>query len=93
MQTAIDQVMALMLGLFRIIVAAIASIEGILRSALVPMGIGVEGQNIVLLVAALVLIIGAIRFFGRIFAILITIVLVLLVLHVLLPALGISSTR
>ncbi len=88
MQNAIDLVLGLILGLFHVILTAIASIERVLRATLIPMGIGVEGQNIVLLVVALVLIIGAIRFLGGIFAILITIVLVLLALHVLLPAIG-----
>ena len=91
MQNATGQVIALILGLFHIIVVGIASIEGILRATLVPMGIGVEGQNIVLLLAALMLIIGAIRFFGGIFAILITILLVLLALHVLMPAFGMRT--
>jgi hypothetical protein len=93
MQTVIDQVVALILALFQIVVTVIASIEGILRSALVPMGIGVQGQDIVLLVAAVVLIIGAIRFLGGVFAILITILLVLLALNVVLPGLGMGSSR
>jgi hypothetical protein len=88
MQHAIDLLLSLILGLFHVIVAGIAAIEGILRTALATMQIGTEGQNIVLLVVLVALIIGAIRFFGGIFAILITIVLVLMMLHVLLPGLG-----
>jgi hypothetical protein len=88
MQHAIDLLLALILGLFHVIIAGIAATEGVLRTALVTMRIGTEGQNIVLLVVLVALIIGAIRFFGGIFAILITIVLVLMILHVLLPGLG-----
>lgn len=88
MQQAIDLVTSLILGLFHLIVLGIASVEGVLRGALIPMGVGPIGQNVLLVLVALVLIIGAIRLFGGIFAILITIVLVLLMLHILLPALG-----
>ena len=91
MQQAIDLVLSLILGLFHLIVLGIASIEGVLRATLVPMGIGPAGQNLVLVLVALVLIIGAIRFFGGIFAILITVMLVLLMLHILLPALGVRA--
>ena len=88
MQHAIDLLLSLIAGLFGLVVAGIGAIEHVLREALVPLGIGTEGQNIILLLVAVALIIGAIRLFGGIFAILITIVLVLLMLHILLPALG-----
>ena len=88
MQHAIDLLLSLITGLFGLIVAGIAAIEHVLRDALMPMGIGRDGQNVILLVVAVVLIVGAIRLFGGIFAILITVVLVLLMLHILLPALG-----
>ena len=89
MQQAIDLVTSLIFGLFHIIVVAIASVESVLRATLIPMGIGQTGQNIVLLAVALVMILGAIRFFGGIFAILIIVVLALLMMHVLLPGFGI----
>ena len=88
MQHAIDLVLSLILGLFHLIVLGIGAIEAVLRDSLAPMGIGAQGQSVVLVVAALLLIVGAIRLFGGIFAILITIALVLLMLHILLPALG-----
>ncbi len=91
MQHAIDLVLSLILGLFHLIVLGIAAVEAVLRDALAPMGIGAQGQNVVLVLAAVLLIVGAIRLFGGIFAILITIVLVLLMLHILLPALGAGS--
>ena len=88
MQHAIDLLLSLIAGLFGLIVAGIAAVEHGLREALAPMGIGAEGQNIILLAVAVLLIVGAIRLFGGIFAILITVVLVLLMLHILLPSLG-----
>ena len=91
MQQAIDLVTSLIFGLFHLIVFAIASVEGVLRATLIPMGIGTTAQNIVLLAVALVMILGAIRFFGGIFAILIIIVLALLMLHILLPDLGLHA--
>ena len=88
MQHAIDLVLSLIVGLFGLIVAGIAAIEHVLRDALIPMGIGREGQSIILLAVAVILIVGAIRLFGGVFALLISIVLALLILHILLPALG-----
>ena len=88
MQHAIDLLVSLIAGLFALIVAGIDAIEHVLRDALAPMGIGAQGQSAILLLVAVVLIVGAIRLFGGIFALLITIVLVLLMLHILLPGLG-----
>ncbi len=78
MQQAIDLVLSVIFGLFHLIVLGIASVERVLRDTLAPMGIGTDGQNIVLVLVALALIVGAIRLFGSVFAILITIVLALL---------------
>ena len=91
MQHAIDVVVSLIAGLFGLIVAGIAAVEHVLREALIPTGIGRDGQNLVLLAVAVLLIIAAIRLFGGIFAVLISIVLVLLILHVLLPGLGVRG--
>ena len=88
MQHATDVVTGLILTLFDLIVAGIAAIEGALRHVLIQMGIGHEGQTLVLLALAVVLIVAAIRVFGGIFAILISVVLVLLILDVLFPGLG-----
>ena len=88
MQHAIDDVVSLIVGLFGLIVAGIGAVEHILRDALIPMGIGREGQNLVLLLVAVALIIGAIRVFGGVFAVLISVVLILLILHIVLPGLG-----
>jgi len=91
MQHAINLVLSLIAGLLGLIIAGIGAIEHVLRDALIPMGIGREGQNAVMLVVAIALIVGAIRLFGGIFAILISVVLVLLVLHILLPHLGTAA--
>ncbi len=91
MQHAIDLVLNLILTLFHLIVAAIAAVEAVLRDALAPTGIGTTGENIVLLVVAAALIIGAVRLFGGIFALLISIVLILLILHILVPGLRLDG--
>lgn len=88
MQHATDIVTGLILTLFDLIVAGIAAIEGALRHVLIQIGISHEGQTLVLLALALVLIVAAIRVFGGIFAVLICVVLVLLMLDVLFPGLG-----
>ena len=91
MQQAIDFLTSLIFGLFHLIILGIASVEGVLRATLIPMGVGPIGQNVVLVAVALVLVLGAIRFFGGIFAILIIVVLALLMLHILLPDLGMRA--
>ena len=83
MQHTIDLLLALIAGLFGLIATGIGACERVLRDALAPTGIGHDGQTVILLVVAIVLIIGAIRLFGGIFAILISLVLVLLILHTL----------
>lgn len=92
MQHVIDLILSLIAGLLGLIIAGIGAIEHVLRQALIPMGIGRQGQNAILLVVAIALIIAAIRLFGGLFAILISVVLVLLVLHILLPHFGGTAT-
>ncbi len=88
MQHAIDLILGLVMTLFHLIIAAIAVIESVLREVLAPMGLGHGAENAILLVFAVLLIVAAIRLFGGLFALLLTIVLVLMVLHILLPGLG-----
>jgi len=91
MQQAINAIITLIVGLFHIVIVAIAAAETVLRESLAPLGLDTASQNVVLIVTALFMIIAAIRFFGGIFAILCTAVLVLLMLHTLLPALGMHA--
>ncbi|WP_428376947.1 hypothetical protein [Lichenicoccus sp.] len=88
MQHAIDLILGLALTLFHLIITAIAVIESVLRDVLAPMGLSHGAENAILLVFAVLLIVAAIRIFGGLFALLLTIVLVLMVLHILLPGLG-----
>ena len=87
MQHAIDLILGLLSTLFHLIIAAIAIIEGVLRDVLAPMALGHGAENAILLVFAVLLIVAAIRIFGGLFALLLSVVLVLMVLHILLPGL------
>ena len=85
MDQAINFLLALILGLFGLIVTAIATTEGFLRGLLTEAGIGGQVQSIVLVVTAILLMLAALRLFGGIFGLLITLVLILLVAHILAP--------
>ncbi len=89
MQHAINVVLGLLVGLFDLIVAAIAVIEHTARQALGRIGIGGPPQTVILVLLAIALIVAAFRVFGRVFAVLIAVVLLLILLHALL---GGSST-
>ena len=88
MQHAAGLVIGLILALFHLVIAAIAVVEGMLRSVLTPMGLGHGVENAILLVFAVLLVVAAIRLFGRILALLLIVVLALTVLHILLPGFG-----
>lgn len=83
MQHALNLVLAVLLGLFNLIVATIAIIEGVVRRGLATLGIHGGSQTAILVVVVVLLIIAAIRLFGRLFAILIAVFLLLLLLHAL----------
>ncbi len=78
--------------LFGLVTAAIGVIEGAARQALTAIGITGELQSALLLVLLLLLIVAAFRLFGRLFAILIGLVLLILLLHALLgtPSAGLA---
>jgi hypothetical protein len=82
---AINFLLALILGLFGLIVTAIATTEGFLRDLLTEAGIGGQVRTIVLVVTAILLMLAALRLFGGVFGVLITLVLILLVVHILAP--------
>lgn len=83
MQHAIDLVLKLLIGLFDVIVAAIAVIEGGARRLLAELGIHGAPQTVILVVLLVLLIVAAFRVFGRLLALLLAIVLLLIVLHAL----------
>ena len=76
-----DIVLSLIVGLFHLILAAIDAIERALRSALAQIGVHGQLQAVVLLIVAVLLGIAALQVFGRVFAVLIAIFLILLLLH------------
>jgi hypothetical protein len=89
MNQAIALVTSLLLGLFGVIVAAIAMIEHVARQILASMGIHGELQTALLVILLVGLIIGAFRVFGGAFSILICVVLILILLHALLATAGV----
>ena len=91
MDQPINFLLALILGLFGLIVTAIATIESFLRGLLTEAGISGQVQSIVLVVTAILLMLAALRLFGGIFGVLITIVLILLVVHILAPGFRVPS--
>jgi hypothetical protein len=74
------------------IIAFLATIFGViedsLRGLLNQLGVPGDIQRVVILVVAVVFIIAVLRFFGGFFRILLALFLILLVLHILLPNLG-----
>ena len=88
MTQALDLILALAVGLFNVLVAIGAGVEGFLRGVMTQAGVGASLQRPVLIAAAVVLILVALRLFGRLFGVLIALFLVLLLLHVLLPGVG-----
>ena len=88
MNQALNSIQALILGLFAAIMAAMAAIEGFLRSLMAQAGVGGQLQKGVLIVVLVLLVLAALRVFGRVFGVLITIFLVLLLIHVLAPGLS-----
>ena len=91
MEQAINFLLALVLGLFGLIVTAIATIENSLRGLLTEAGISGQVQGIVLVVTAVLIILAALRLFGGIFGVLITILLILLVVHIFVPGMHVPS--
>jgi hypothetical protein len=82
---AINMLVLVILTLAGLVMEFIGFIDGILAAAMTSMGIPPNAQAILLLVAAIVLVVFAIRAFGRIFAALIIVLLVLLVVHKVFP--------
>ena len=91
MQHAITVILALLVGLFDLVVTAIAVIEHYARVALARIGIAGPPQTVILVLLAIALIIAAFRLFGRVFAVLIALVLLLILLHALLGGQGAVS--
>ena len=81
MDHALNVVLGLLVRLFELVVAAIAVIEGAARHLLSQLGVTGPLQTALLIVLAVLLVVAALRVFGRLFALLLLVVLVLLLLH------------
>jgi hypothetical protein len=91
MQQAMDFIEHLIFGLLALIMTGIAAIEIFLRGVMGHAGVGGQMQSIVLIVVAIFLIIAALRAFGGIIGLLVTVFLILLMMHVLVPGLHVPS--
>jgi hypothetical protein len=69
----------------RLILAGLAAIEIWVRTQLVHLGVPPGISVVILLAVALLLIVGALRLFGSIAYVVVTVFIVLLVLHALMP--------
>jgi hypothetical protein len=87
MDSAINFVLTLILRLVGVIMAVIVVIENGLRHLLAQAGIGGQVQSAVLVIAAILIIIAALRLLGGVFGFLITVLLVLMILNLLMPGL------
>ncbi|MBB2202346.1 hypothetical protein [Gluconacetobacter tumulisoli] len=88
MDHAIAIVTGFLLGLFGLIVSAIAVIEHFARQILASVGIVGELQTALLVILLAALIVGAFRMFGGVFAVLISAILILLLVHALFATTG-----
>jgi hypothetical protein len=79
--TWLELLIGVLIGVFDVI-------EGFFRSILMQLGVPENLQQIILLVIAVVLILAILRLFGGIIRWLLVLFLILLVIHVLVPALG-----
>jgi hypothetical protein len=81
MQHASTIILNVAIELFDLVVAAIVLLEGMVRKALTGLGIGGAAQTVILAVVTIMLVVAAFRAFGRLFAILIVVFVLLLLLH------------
>ncbi|MHB1303810.1 MAG: hypothetical protein ACYCZB_10100 [Acidiphilium sp.] len=87
MTHAIDVIVSVILALVALVMEFVAYVDGLLARLMTSGGIPADLQTILLVVVAAVLIVAAIRVFGRILAALIVILLVLLLVNKLDPGL------
>ncbi len=92
MQHALRVILDLLVGLFDLLVTAIAVIEQFVRQALGRIGVDGPPQTVILVLLLIALIIAAFRLFGRIFAVLIGVALLLVLLHALLSGTSTMNT-
>jgi hypothetical protein len=82
---AIDTITAIIMMLFGLVMEAIGIVDGALAALMTSAGLPPDVQVIVLIVAAVLLIIFAIRVLGGVFGVLLVVLLILLLMHRLVP--------
>ncbi len=85
MTHAIDTITAIIMMLFGLVMEAIGIVDGALAALMTSVGLPPDVQVIVLIVAAVLLIIFAIRVLGGVFGVLLVVLLILLLMHRLVP--------
>ena len=91
MISAIDFVLTLLARLVAAVLTVIGVVEEFCRRLLVDAGVTGQLQAAILVIVAVLLILAALRLLGGIFGLLITVLLILLVIHVLMPGLQIPT--
>ncbi len=81
----IEALLRFIVDLGRVIVAGIVAVELWLRAQLTHLNVSAASQNVLLLVVAALLILGALRLFGGLIRIVIVLVLLLIAVQVLMP--------
>ncbi|HTH99660.1 MAG TPA: hypothetical protein VL752_01840 [Acidisoma sp.] len=92
MDSAINFIVTLLLRLVGAVMAVIGIVEHGLRQLLEQAGVHGELQSAILVVAAILVIVAALRLLGGVFGFLLTILLLLMILNVLMPGLHLPST-
>lgn len=91
MTYAIDLLVLMIFALAGLAMGVIGFIDGILAAAMQALGIPDNAQTILLTVAAIALIVFAVRALGRVFAALVIVLLVLILVHKIFPAMQIPQ--
>jgi hypothetical protein len=89
--SAIDFVLTLLTRLVAAVLTVIGVVEAFCRRLLVDAGVTGQLQAAILVIVAVLLILAALRLLGGVFGLLITVLLILLVIHVLMPGLQIPT--
>lgn len=92
MDSAINFVLTLLMRLVGAVMAVIGLVEHGLRQVLAQAGVHGELQSAVLVVAAILVIVAALRLLGGVFGFLITLLLILMILNLLMPGLHLPNS-
>lgn len=85
-QTLLDKLLQLLIEFGNLVTAAVIALEIWLRDQMSQFGVSPPIQTAILLAVAVVLILGAFRMFGGLIRVAVVIILLLIGMHILLPA-------